>query len=105
MLYPIVITKVKTGYIIHAFGVPIIKSGKQLDFDRSKAGMRVKANYVPPTDTKPHIFKKAGDATHVAHFLGKYLLGRDYGDLTFSYTKLENIKGPSDKWWSRALRH
>jgi hypothetical protein len=104
MIYPIVITKVKNGYFIHALGVPIIKDGKKLDFDRSKAGLKVKANYTPPTKTEPHVFKKAGDAAHTAHFLGKYLLDRDYGDFTFSYTKLENIEGPSDNWWSRALR-
>jgi hypothetical protein len=104
MLYPILITKVKTGYVVHALGAPVIKHGKKLDFDRIKAGLKVKANYVSPTETKPHVFKKAGEAAYTAHILGKYFLDRDYGDLTFSYTKLENINEPPSVWWNTALR-
>lgn len=102
---PISIVGVPGGYSVYVNDTPIVKNGeKVIDFDRTKAGLKTKKNYKAPTSDLPVVFQQKGDAAHVAHQIGRYIL--KLGDLTFSYTNLINV-GPEqyhDEWWEKALR-
>ena len=102
MSKPITITGVPGGYTVFVEGTPIVRSGTGLDFDRSKAGLKTKKGYKPPTTDVPVVFQQAGDAAHVAHKVGNYVL--KLGDLVFSYTDLIDIDMDRDDWWEKALK-
>jgi hypothetical protein len=104
MSKPITIQGCPGGYNVFVGDAPIVHSGGGVDFDRVAAGLKVKKGYKAPTSTLPVIFQQAGDAAHVAHKIGRYVL--KMGDLVFSYTRLVNV-GPAeyhDEWWEKALK-
>jgi len=101
---PIEIIKVERGYQVFVNGVPVVYDSETLTFDRRKAGLDprgVQKAYRPPTSTTPHVFAKAGDATHIAHTIGRYTM--NLGDFVASYTRLVNVPGNHENWWHRNI--
>ena len=98
------IIKMDKGYHVFVNGVPVVKDGETLTFDRRKAGhdpRGLQKKYQPPTSTIPHVFAKAGDAAHIAHTIGRYVLS--LGDFVSSYTRLVNVPGKHENWWHRQI--
>lgn len=104
MSKPISIIEVPGGYGVYVNSVPVVQSGKGIDFDRNAAGLKTKKGYKPPTSTLPAVFGTAGDAAHVAHKIGRYVLS--LGDFVQSYTKLVSQLPAQfhDEWWEKALK-
>ena len=98
---PIEIVKVKNGYHVFVNDVPVVRDGTKVSIDRIRAGLKVGEKYEPPSETTPALFKKAGDAAHVAHLVGNYIM--QLGDFVSTYTKLTNVLGNHESWWHRAL--
>lgn len=101
-LKPIKIIKIKGGYHVFVNGTPIVEEGGKASVDRIAAGFKVSKSYKPPKNTQPFVFTKAGEAAHMAHLLGRYIM--KLGDMVFAYTELVNIPGNHEAWWSRAVR-
>lgn len=83
---PIELRKKGSGWFVFVKGVPIVKLGGKLWFDRALAGIPTDGTSPPiPVGTKPHRFAKKSDAEHIAHQVGKYMLG--FGDFLNTYTR------------------
>lgn len=100
-LKPIKIVKVKGGYNVFVNDTPLVEENGKASLDRIAAGFKVSKSYKPPVSTQPLVFKKAGDAAHMAHLVGRYIM--NLGDMVFAYTELVNVDGNHEAWWHRAV--
>jgi hypothetical protein len=104
---PIKIVKVPGGYNVFLRDVPLVQGdgGKGVTLDRARAGLSTtgfKGGWKPPLSTEPILIKKAGDASSLAHQIGRYML--NMGDFVFAYAELVGIEGNHETWWNRANR-
>jgi len=83
---PLEIRKKGSGWSVFVKGVPVVKMGSKLWFDRALAGIPTDGTSPPiPVGTKPHRFGKKNEAQTIAHQIGRYML--NLGDFLWTYTR------------------
>ena len=83
---PIKVTRTgNRSYTMHVNGVPMVRDGKSMNFDRIAAGLKGGKGWTaPPADAPLFVFTSRKAADSMAHRIGRYCLG--LGDCAFAYT-------------------
>ncbi len=93
MSKPVKIVRVTHGYNMFVNDVPVVEIAKdRMSFDRKKAGVGTNPKDENiPEGARPHLFKKRDEVIHLAHMIGRYVLGK--GDFLEAYVEPVGFAG------------